>query len=123
MTTQKRKLGSEAIASLMTNEILDQYVRKNFERVKEFIDKESPLKGFRAYEISFTETKANYKFKHVLGFLPKDVLLSSQIGTGVIVFNYSSFTETEIDLTITGTVSTTVPTTIRFLLGILEMNR
>lgn len=110
----------ESTPKLAITEIVDEYIRKNFEKLADYIKKENPLKGFRSFEVKFEKTEANKKFSHGLGFVPKDVFLTSILGTGSVQFNYANFTATELDLTITGTVSTAVPTTIRFLVGTLE---
>lgn len=102
------------------SEIADIYIRKNFERLRDFLNNEPNLDGFRAFQVTFTATNTAFKFTHRLGFLPKDVIITSLTGTGTVVFNYSRFTATELDLTIGGTVSTTAPTVVRFLVGTLS---
>lgn len=99
------------------NSILDEIVRKNFQRLKDFFSQETPLLGFRHFEITFTQAVNNLKFPHNLGFLPKDVLLTSIIGAGSVIFNYNLFTSTEMDITVTGSVTSAVPTTVRFFAG------
>lgn len=106
---------------LAISEIADQYIRKNFERLRDFILQETPLQGFRAFSIRFEAPVINFKFKHGLGFAPKDLIQTSLIGQGGVQWNYSNFTATELDLTVSGAVSSTAPTTVRFLVGTLEV--
>lgn len=102
------------------NQLTDRFIRRNFEKLRDFINKESLLDGFRGFELTFTETHAHYKFRHGLGFLPKDLLQTSLIGSGTVIYNYSLSTDMELDLTITGAVSSTDPTTVRFIVGTME---
>lgn len=101
------------------SEILDQYIRRNFERLRDFLAAETPLLNFKPYEASFTAT-GTFKVKHTLGFQPRDIIQTSLTGHGAVQYNYSNFTATELDLTVTGTVSSSNPTKVRFLVGTLE---
>lgn len=93
-------------------EITDEYVRKAFQQVKDYLDDQSILKGqFRHFEITTTAAVTNQTFKHNLGFTPEDVILTFIKGTGGVTWNYDSFDATNIDFTTTGAV------TFRFYLG------
>lgn len=99
------------------NNVIERVVRENFDRLRAFFVKETPLLGFRHFEIKFTQSATNFKFPHNLGFQPKDVLQTSIIGAGSVVFNYNLFTSTEMDITVTGSVTDALPTTVRFFAG------
>jgi hypothetical protein len=99
------------------NEIADLYIRKNFERLRDFFRDEPTLDSMRGYTLTFTAAQANKKVSHSLGFQPKDILITSKTGDGTVIFNNSSFTATDLDITISGAVSTSNPTVVRFLVG------
>lgn len=96
-------------------EIEDQYARENFFRLKKFFDAETFLKGeWEFVEFTVPGAITNYRFKHNLGFQPKDVLVTSTIGAGTVQFNYNLFDKDFLDLTTTGQV------TIRAFVGRFE---
>lgn len=93
-------------------EITDIYVRKAFQEINDFLDIQSFLKGnFKHFEITVDAAVTNQKFKHNLGFLPKDIILTWIEGTGGVTWNYDLFDSTNI------VFSTTKAGTIRFFLG------
>lgn len=91
--------------------ITDQVVRDNFRKLKEFMDSELVFSGFRKFEITFTAAEPHHRLPHGLGFLPKDIVLTSRIGSGVVSFNQDLSTTTELDLTSTGAC------VVRFIAG------
>lgn len=97
--------------------ITDPIILENFKNLMEYLRRESPLDGFKHFELTFTAPVSSYKFRHNLGFLPKDIILTSQTGSGTVVFNYSEFTANDLALTASGTISTAQPTIIRFFAG------
>ena len=99
------------------SEIADQYIRRNFERLRDHLSQESPLLGFRHFELVFTSPQSHFKLKHNLGFLPKDVILTSQLGSGSVVFNTPLATADSLDLTVSGAITPQTPYTIRFFAG------
>ena len=99
------------LPTLNINDIQDEKVRKNFENLMTFLRKESPLLGFRFFSVTFQGAVANYKYPHNMGFQPKDIVVTSQIGSGSVSFNYGNFDATNLDLTATG------PVTVRFFAG------
>lgn len=100
---------------LKYQEIEDQYARENFYRLQKFFDAENFLKGdWEFFEIAIPAAATNYRFKHNLGFMPKDVLVTSSIGAGVAQFNYSLFDKDFLDITTTG------PVTVRAYVGRFE---
>jgi hypothetical protein len=106
------------IPFLDVSSISDVYIRRNFEKILAFFNAESPLDGFRPLALSFT-APGTYLLKHGLGFTPKDVIQTSLIGAGTVVFNYSQFTATELSVTVGGAVTATSPTNARILVGTL----
>jgi hypothetical protein len=102
---------------LLLKEIPDLYVRENFKRLKDFFRQESPLLGFKHFELVFDAAVTNYKLRHGLGFVPKDVIQTSLTGAGVVTWNYSSFDKDSADLTVSG------PCTVRFFLGTYNGNK
>lgn len=91
--------------------IEDKPVRVAFRQLQEFLQKDTNLLGFEHFEIVIDRAVTNFKYPHNLGFLPKDVLVTSLIGAGILTWNYSSFDETNLDLTTTG------PVTVRAYIG------
>lgn len=94
--------------------IEDVSIQKNFEILRDFSNKNPFMKGsFRHIEFEVPATGSNLKYRHSLGFTPKDVLLTSQVG-GTITFLYNSFDNEFIYFN--ATVSTS-PLTVRAFLG------
>lgn len=91
--------------------IKEDPIRKALESLANDLRTQNPFRGFRFFTLAFDRAAAGYKFKHNLGFLPKDVIMSSLIGPGAVTFNYANFTQTEIELTVTDAC------TIRFFAG------
>ena len=102
---------SKPIPQLEITGIVDKSIQKNFEKIRDFIRAESPLLGFRFFEVVFDKAKTNYRFPHSLGYSPKDIVLTSRIGVGSVTFNYSLFDSEALDITTTDAV------TIRFFVG------
>lgn len=103
---------------LLLEQTLDPVAQENFQIISEFLNGINLLlTDFSFFEFRFTGTETNKKIKHNLGFRPKDVLQTSLIGTGTIAWNYANFTDESVDVTIAGTVSSSVPTIVRVFLG------
>lgn len=91
---------------LILKEIQDDYVRENFTRIRRFLEGKTFLKGtFKFFELEVTAAVTNQRHKHNLGFVPKDVIITSQIGAGALTINYSRFDIDFIDFTTTGAVA------------------
>lgn len=97
------------------NEITDRFIRRNFELLRDFFRTESPMLGFKHFSITFTGNVAHYQTPHKLGFLPKDILVTSQVGVGTVTWHYDEFTEDLLDLTVSGMTGDEL--TIRFFAG------
>jgi hypothetical protein len=108
------------VLSLYIREIEDYFLRENFRKTKDFIGLQPILNGdFRFFEIVITGNKTNFKYAHNFTFTPKDVIQSSVVfsgGVGTLVWNYSRFDATFLDLTTSGAGSTDT-ITVRALVG------
>lgn len=90
---------------LFLEEISDTYIQQNFVRLLAFFTKQRLLGAeFKHFEISFKGAVTNSKFKHNLGFVPRDVIQTSSIGAGVLTWNYDKFDANFLDITTTGAV-------------------
>ena len=99
---------------LKLQEIEDIYTRENLFRIKKFLDEKPFLRGeWSFYEITLASAVTNFKFKHNLGFQPKDIIQTSSIGS-VLTWNYSGFDREFVDITTTG------PVTVRAFIGRFE---
>jgi hypothetical protein len=83
-------------------EIADEYARENFRMLRDYMLLESPFQGFQHFEITLTAAVTNFRYRHSLGFQPKDIIQTSLTGTGVATWNYNLFNDTYLDLTTTG---------------------
>jgi len=106
------------IRPLKTQDIEDRRVRESL------IDLNSDLRNhpfangdFKLFTLKFTTTGANLKQRHGFNFVPKDIILTSAIGSGTVAFNYDKFDRDSLDFTIGGTVTEQNPFEIRFLAG------
>lgn len=93
---------------LFKKEIDNQYAQENFVRVEDYLNAEPLLKSqFKFFEMSLSSPSypATVAYKHDLGFLPKDALVTSAKGSGSFALEYAQFSPTHIYLTITGPVS------------------
>lgn len=98
--------------SLIFKNIEDPYILENFQRLSNFLNSDVMLMGnFKFYTLTFTGAVTNYRFKHNLDFVPKDLILTSITGSATVTINYDLFTKDYIDITTSG------GTTIRFLVG------
>lgn len=99
---------------LYVSQFDNPYLQENFKSLTDLFREIPYLKGnwvFQSIEIKTTGT--NLKIPHGLAFQPLDVIVLSTIG-GSVVFNYSLFDGTYLDLTATVTSS---PMTIRAFIG------
>lgn len=100
------------IGKLILKDIQDPYVQENFLRLQQFLNNDIFLNSeLKFFEVTFTAAVTNFRFKHNLGYLPKDAWLTGQSGTATVTFNHSLFSKDFLDIT------TSAATTIRFLAG------
>jgi hypothetical protein len=103
------------LPQITVHDVQDLFVRKNFERILEFFRTESPLLGFKNFELSFTAAETRL-FPHGLGFQPKDAWFTSKTGAGVPTLNYEQFTPELLSITVTGAC------VVRFFAGAYTSN-
>lgn len=101
---------------LLVLEIEDAKLQENFRRLQNFLNGETPiLQGeWKFFEQVFLGAVTNFKLRHGLGFVPKDIIQTSKIGAGNVTFDYANFTKDHIILTTTG------PCSFRFFAGRYE---
>ena len=100
--------------NLIVRDLKDPMIRENFLRISNYFAENGKLLGFEFYELDIGIASTNYRKRHNLGFIPKDVIQTSIIGTGSLTWNYSLFDKEFFDLTTTG------PCKVRFLIGAYE---
>lgn len=92
--------------ALLLQVITDPQMRENFKRIGDFLTGHPILKAnFEQFTISVPTPGAlvnNFRFPHNLGYTPRDILVTSAIGSGTVTWNYDKFSSTELDLSITG---------------------
>lgn len=93
--------------TLFIQQITDEFVRKNFERLQaEFRLNQPILRGdWKFFSFTFPNAVTNMKIKHDLGFAPKDIILTSQVGAGVFTLNTDKSDKVFLDITTTGAVA------------------
>jgi hypothetical protein len=93
----------------------DPYVKDNFRRLAEAIEREDLLRGnFKFFEIVIAQPEGaiNFSYPHNLGFVPKDILtLSASNNNPMVTWHFDSFTDTNLVL------STSDDCTIRCFVG------
>ena len=102
---------------LFQSEVRDQFIRDNFRILSEFIRDHTVFRGFRSFEVTFTQAVTAHKFPHNMGFKPLDIILTSKTNSVTVEFLYSNTTATVIEIT------TSAATTIRFLAGTFAQGR
>lgn len=103
-----------ATITLLIKEMVDTYLRENIQRISDFINQEVVLSArFKLLTITDAGVQTNLKVAHNLGYTPKDVIVTSAIGSAGYTLNYSLFDSTNIDLDITGSGTKT----LRLLVG------
>lgn len=97
---------------LYTTQIEDQYVQENFKRIQQFTRDEPTLNGnFKFFEIVVPSAVTGKKFKHNLGFTPRDVIFLSATNNVLPVWKYDNFDGEYIEFDTSGA------TTIRVFIG------
>lgn len=95
----------------LISQLTDVKVRQNFKALDDFLKNELNLTGFKFFTVDFAGAEPHHKFQHNMGFVPKDVLLTSKTGVGVVSFNQDLTDAQTLDMTVTGACS------IRFIAG------
>lgn len=104
--------------NLIENSIQDPAALENFKRIKVFLRDENVIKTgfvFRTFEVP-AALISNFKFKHNLNFVPRDVIVSSILNDATITWHFNNFDKDYIYL------STSAATTLRVFLGTYKDN-
>ena len=96
----KRQGGPE----IFVNEIQDPVIRKNFQNLLDYFERDGNFNDFKFIEFEAKKAEANIKINHNLGYIPKDIVISSQEGSGSLTFNRDKFDKQFLDVTTTGDV-------------------
>ena len=100
---------------LILKDIEDEYVRENFFRLSEYVKRDSIRKPlWKFFEITFEAGGTDIEYPHNLGYIPKDVLVTSCSNNENVVFNYDEFTRTHLVMSPSGAC------TVRFFAGRYE---
>ena len=89
---------------LAIKEIGDLVIRRNFQELRDYFDKNGQLDDFKLIEFEVTQNQNNLKINHGLGTIPKDVFPTRVIAPTAagLVLNHGKFTADSIDITVTG---------------------
>ena len=97
---------------LILKDIEDQYIRENFTRLLDYFRKDTiRIPGWKFFEITFAEGGSGVQFLHRLGFLPKDILVTSTSDLENVVFRFDEFTKDYFVMDVSGAC------TVRFFAG------
>ena len=81
----------------------DPVARECFQWIVDFLRDVPLLQGnFRHIILTINKAETGLKLPHNLGFKPEDIIQTSLTGAGTITYNYSSFDNTNLNITTTG---------------------
>ena len=88
-------------------EIGDLVMRRNFQELRDYFDKNGQLDGFVLLEFEVTQNQTNFKINHGLNTIPKDVIATRVVApsAALLVLNHGKFTNEQIDITVSGLAS------------------
>lgn len=90
---------------LILKDISDKHSRENFTRLNRFLSNQTILNGeWEFYQIEVPGAVTEFKFKHNLKFIPKDIIVLSIDGHKNIDFRYDLFTHQHIVFSTGGAV-------------------
>lgn len=93
-------------------DIKDEYIRENFTRLSAWMRSFNLINpNWKFFEITFTGGLTNHRYPHRLGYMPKDIIVTSVSNGGSVVFNYDLFNKDYLDLSVSGAC------TVRFFAG------
>lgn len=82
---------------LILKDIDDEYVRENFSRVAHFLQDEALGKvGWKFFSVSLPAGLT--RFKHSLGYVPKDIIVTAISKDAAVIFHYDDFDKTHLQL-------------------------
>lgn len=96
---------------LTVKEIGDLYLRQNFQSLSDYFRDQNQLMDFLHFEVVFTGAEQNRRVTHGLGKIPRDVIKTAIIGSGVVRLERALFDSKYLFLSATG------PVTVRFFAG------
>lgn len=89
--------------ALPLKDIPDTVLRRVAELIQSFINAKALLSGdWKHFEITFTAAATEYRHRHGLPFVPKDVIQTSLTGAGSVTWLYTSFTKDFVYITASG---------------------
>lgn len=88
-----------------TREIEDQIIRKNFQNLLDYFERESQFVGFKHLTVEISKAETGLKVRHGLDYTPEDVIISKQTGPGTVTLDYDKFDSNFIVLDATDAVS------------------
>ncbi len=92
-------------------EIQDSYAKENFKTLKNLLPILYYFANFKAFEVTFASAETEKQFSHGLGFLPKDIIITSKTNGITVSFNQDKSTKDLLFITVDG------PCNLRFLAG------
>lgn len=102
---------------LILKDITDPYIRENFKRIIDFFRGDSVRKAqWKFFEIAFTSGQTNYRYRHGLGFRPKDFLITGVTDSEAVTFNVDLCDKDYMDMNVSGAC------TVRFFAGTYREN-
>ena len=94
------------------SKIKDKDVREAIQRLRDQFRELPFLRGdWMFFEVSFDTVGYNIKYRHGLGFQPKDLIQTFASEDAPVIWNYSLFDKTFLD------VDVLTPCTVRFFAG------
>lgn len=86
---------------LILKDVEDEYVRENFSRIASALQNEVLGRaGWKFFSISLPAGLT--RFKHNLGYTPKDIILTSVTNSESVIFKYDEFDQTHLELDASG---------------------
>lgn len=87
---------------LAVAQVQDQYIRKNFEALRDYFNTQNQFQDFQFQELVFSGAVTNQQVAHTLGVIPQDIILTKITGPGTVTFNHGSFTNQYLSISTTG---------------------
>lgn len=100
-----------ATLKILLKEIKDEYVRQNFENLRNFFLRRPFLRDWVFFELEFDGATTGFMVKHTLKAIPRDIIQTFKTGPGSVTFEYEQFDR---DFLV---ISTTEACKIRFFAG------
>lgn len=94
------------VPELILKNVEDMIVRENFFRLQKFLNDFPLFKGnWKFFELSFDSAVTAKEIKHGLGFIPLDIIQTSNRGPGILTWDYDLFDRDNLVVTTTGACS------------------